>query len=110
MRRILDAILYLLHGGRPWRMLPPCLRRSRRCRIGSTCDVTMGYGEGSTTNLLVASRKAQGREASPSAGAIDSQSAKTTESGRRAGDDEGKKIKDRKRHILTDAEGNLSLA
>ena len=24
MRRIVEAILYLLRGGLPWRMLPPC--------------------------------------------------------------------------------------
>ena len=38
---------------------------------------------------------------------IDSQSVKTTESGGPRGDDAGKKIKGRKRHILTDTLGNL---
>lgn len=61
-------------------------------------------------HLLMQARLAADREASPSAGVIDSQSVKTTESGGPRGYDAGKKIKGRKRHILTDTTGLMVTA
>src|SRR3954468_13557899 len=55
--------------------------------------------------LVMSARELEGREASPTAGVIDSQSVKTTESGGPSGYDAGKKINSRKRHIATDTLG-----
>ena len=56
-------------------------------------------------HLLMRDREGVGREASPTAAVIDSQSVKTTESGGVRGFDAGKKIKGRKRHALVDTDG-----
>ena len=52
-------------------------------------------------------REAAGREAQPTAGIVDSQSVKTSESGGSRGYDAGKKINGRKRHVLVDTLGFL---
>ena len=58
--------------------------------------------------LLMAAREQAGREASPSAAIIDSQSVRTSAAGGPRGFDAGKKVNGRKRHLLTDTLG-LSL-
>lgn len=81
MRRIIEAILYLLHGGLPWRMLPPCFPPVSTVRRWFYLWRDNRLWLGINHTLLMAARETQSREASPSAGEIDNQSVKTTESG-----------------------------
>ena len=60
-----------------------------------------------TRPAVMAARERAGREASPTAGIIGSQSMRTTESGGPKGYDAGKKVNGRKRHILVDTLGLL---
>jgi transposase len=107
-RDIVEALFYLLRGGLPWRMLPPDLFPPMTT-VEHYFYEWRDRGLWSSINhtLLMMVREAVGREASPTAGIIDSQSVKTTESGGIQGFDAGKKIKGRKRHIVTDTQGFL---
>ncbi len=104
---VVNSILYVLRTGCAWRLLPNDLppwpivyHYYREWKI-------QGLWARINLRLTEKVRIAAGREASPSAGIIDSQSVKASDTCQSSGFDGGKKINGRKRHILVDVLGLL---
>ena len=111
MREVLNGLLYVLSTGCQWRAVPKDL--PPKSTLFSYFDLwnwdgTLGLIH---QELYVKCREAMGREASPTAAVIDSQSVKGAEKRGRCidpgGYDAGKKVKGKKRHILVDTVGLL---
>ncbi len=99
MREVVNAALYMARTGCQWRMLPkdfPPKSTVRECFYAGRADGTLNR---INREPLLAAREAGGREASRSAGVIDSQSVKTMESGGPRWFDAAKLIKGRKQGL-----------
>ena len=105
LREVLNAILYLVRTG-----LPVADAAERLSAWGTVYGYFRRFWQEGIWHriwmiLLMQAREQAGKEASPTAGVVDSQSVKTTEAGGLRGYDAGKKINGRKRHLVTDTLG-----
>jgi transposase len=111
IREVVNGIMYVLSTGCQWRYVPKDL--PPRSTLFDYFDLWTWDGtlERIHHALYVQCREAMGREPSPTACIIDSQSVKSAEKGGRCidanGYDAGKKVRGKKRHILVDTVGLL---
>ena len=84
MREIINGIFYVMRAGCPWRLLPNDLPPWGTIYRSFAAWRDDGRFERINHALVMADRERGGRDASPSAAIIDSQSVKTTEARRPA--------------------------
>lgn len=104
-RRVLDALLYLNKTGCQWRWLPDAFPPWQTVYYHFRRWAARGLLTRLMHRLRRAVRRKAGRDESPSAAVIDSQSVKTSHVGGPRGFDGGKGVHGRKRHVLVDTLG-----
>ena len=107
MRAIWEALLFVLSSGCQWRSLPREFAPFTTVQHHFYKWRDSGLLETINAELCVFSRLLVGRAPAPAAAVIDSHSVRTTEAGGPRGFDCAKRVKGRKRHIVTDTGGRL---